>query len=159
MAGVNKVILIGHLGGDPETKTVGHNQRQMTKFSVATSESWKDKEGERQERTEWHNIVCWGRTGEVAAEYLQSGSRAFIEGKIQTRSWEDQDGQKQYRTEIVAHQVQMLDPRKGSDGGQQAQQAQQTQKTQKTSRHTKQQPETKTTTTGSTAEYDDDLPF
>ncbi|MCR9262234.1 MAG: single-stranded DNA-binding protein [Pseudomonadaceae bacterium] len=115
--GINKVILIGNLGRDPETR-YAQNGGAVTNFSVATSESWRDKaSGENQERTEWHNVVCFARLAEIAGEYLRKGSKVYIEGSLRTTSWE-QDGQKKYRTEIMARELQMLDSRGGNmDGG------------------------------------------
>ena len=113
--GINKVILIGNLGGDPETRYMPSGNA-VTNIRVATSESWRDKEsGERQERTEWHRVVLFARLGEVAAEYLRKGSRVYIEGRIRTNKWQDRDGNDRYTTEIVANDMQMLDSR--SDGG------------------------------------------
>ncbi len=113
--GINKVILIGNLGRDPETR-YSQGGNPVTNFSVATSENWRDKAtGEQQERTEWHNIVCFGRLAEIAGEYLKKGSKVFIEGSLRTSSWE-QDGQKRYRTEIMARDMQMLDSRGGGAG-------------------------------------------
>lgn len=106
---VNKVILLGRLGADPELKTIS-NGNSVARFNLATSESWVDKEGQRQERTEWHRIVVWGRVGELAAKRLSKGKQVFIEGRIQTRTWEDQQGQKRYTTEVVANSVQFLEP-------------------------------------------------
>ena len=114
--GINKVILIGNLGRDPETK-YAQNGSAVTNFSVATSESWRDKSsGEQQERTEWHNVVCFARLAEIAGEYLRKGSKVYIEGSLRTTSWE-QDGQKKYRTEVMARELQMLDSRGGAGGG------------------------------------------
>jgi len=114
--GINKVILIGNLGRDPETR-YAQNGGAVTNFSVATSESWRDKaSGEQQDRTEWHNVVCFARLGEIAGEYLRKGSKVYIEGSLRTTSWE-QDGQKKYRTEIMARELQMLDSRGGGMGG------------------------------------------
>ncbi len=110
--GINKVILIGNLGRDPETR---YTQRgsAVTNFSVATSDSWRDKQsGEQQERTEWHNVVCFARLAEIAGEYLKKGSKVYIEGSLRTSSWEA-DGQKKYRTEVMARDLQMLDSRGG----------------------------------------------
>lgn len=113
--GINKVILIGNLGRDPETR-YSQGGNPVTNFSVATSENWRDRQsGEQQERTEWHNIVCFGRLAEIAGEYLKKGSKVFIEGSLRTSSWE-QDGQKRYRTEIMARDMQMLDSRGGGMG-------------------------------------------
>ncbi len=109
MRGVNKVVLIGQLGRDPETKYLPSGD-PVTTFSVATSESWKDKSGQKQEKTEWHNIVCFKRLAEIASEYLRKGSKVFVEGSLRTQQWE-KDGQKHYRTEIVARELQMLDGR------------------------------------------------
>lgn len=107
MASVNKVILIGNLGRDPEVRYTADGVA-VANFSIATSEQWKDKNGEKQERTEWHRIVAWRRLGEICGEYLRKGSQVFIEGKLQTRSWEDRDGVKRYITEVVAQAMQML---------------------------------------------------
>ena len=102
--GINKVILIGNLGRDPETRYT-QDQRPVTNFSVATSESWRDREtNEQNERTEWHDVVCFQRLAEIAGEYLRKGSKVYIEGRLQTRSWEAQDGQKRYRTEVIARE-------------------------------------------------------
>ena len=115
--GINKVILIGNLGRDPETR-YSQDQRPVTTFSVATSESWTDRNtNERHEQTEWHDIVCFRRLAEIAGEYLRKGSKVYIEGRLQTRSWEGQDGQKRYRTEVVARDMQMLDSRGAQTGG------------------------------------------
>ena len=112
--GINKVMLIGNLGRDPETR-YAQNGNAVTKFSIATSETWKDRTtGEQQERTEWHNIVCFARLGEIAGEYLRKGSKVYIEGSLRTSSWEV-NGEKKYRTEINANELQMLDSR-GSMG-------------------------------------------
>jgi single-strand DNA-binding protein len=107
MASVNKAILIGNLGADPELRYTPGGQA-VTNFSMATTERFKNKEGEQQERTEWHNIVCWRRTAEIANEYLKKGSPVYIEGSIQYRSYEDKDGIKRYRTDIVAQRLQLL---------------------------------------------------
>ena len=113
--GINKVILIGNLGRDPETR-YSQAGNAVTKFSVATSDSWRDRQsGEQQERTEWHNIVCFSRLAETAGQYLHKGSKVYIEGSLSTSSWE-QDGQKRYRTEVIARDFQMLDSR-GADAG------------------------------------------
>ncbi len=108
MSGVNKVILVGRLGQDPEVRYTPSGVA-VANFSLATSEEWTDKNsGEKQERTEWHRIVAWRRLGEICGEYLRKGSQVYIEGKLQTRSWEDRDGNKRYTTEIIANQMQML---------------------------------------------------
>ena len=114
--GINKVILIGNLGRDPETR-YAQGGSAVTNFSVATSESWRDRNtNEQQERTEWHNVVCFARLAEIAGEYLRKGSKVYIEGSLRTSSWE-QDGQKRYRTEVMARELQMLDSRGGGGGG------------------------------------------
>ena len=114
--GVNKVILVGNLGRDPETR-YAQNGTAVTRFSVATSESWRDRaSGEQQERTEWHNVVCFARLGEIAGEYLRKGSKVYIEGQLRTSSWEA-DGQKKYRTEITAREMQMRDSRGSMEAG------------------------------------------
>lgn len=115
--GVNKVILVGNLGKDPEVKYMP-NGNAVANFTVATSESWKDQQGQQQERTEWHNIVMYRRLAEVAGEYLKKGSKVYLEGKLQTSKWQDQQtGENRYKTEINASEMQMLDSRQG--GGQQ----------------------------------------
>ena len=105
---INKVMLIGNLGSDPDLRFTPSGV-QVANFSLATTESWTDKSGERQERAEWHRIVLWRRLAEVAGQYLKKGSKIYIEGKLQTRSWEDQNGQKRYTTEVVANSMEMLD--------------------------------------------------
>jgi single-strand DNA-binding protein len=107
MSGVNKVIIIGRLGADPELKTVTGGQ-SVARLSIATSENWTDKQGQKQERTEWHRVVVWGKLAELCGKYLTKGRQAYIEGRLQTRSWEDQQGQKRYATEVVANTVQFL---------------------------------------------------
>ena len=114
MSGVNKVILVGNLGNKPELKTLPSGQT-VCKFSLATNESWTDKQGQKQERTEWHRIKVWGKVGENCAKYLDKGRQVYIEGKIQTRTVEG-DGGKKYYTDIVAHQVQFLGGRDGGAG-------------------------------------------
>ena len=108
---VNKVFLIGNLGRDPEVRTTPSGQPVAT-FSLATNRRWRDRDGNRQEQTEWHNIVCWGRQAEVAGRYLTKGRQIFVEGRIQTRSWDDkQTGEKKYMTEIICDNFQMLGQR------------------------------------------------
>ena len=114
--GVNKVILLGNLGADPETRYTASGSA-VTNIRLATTDSWRDRQsGEQQERTEWHRVVFFSRLAEVAAEYLRKGSQCYIEGRIQTRKWQGQDGQDRYTTEIVASDMQMLGSR-GSGGG------------------------------------------
>lgn len=115
--GVNKVILIGNLGADPEVRYLPGGDA-VTNLSVATSESWKDKQsGEMQERTEWHRVVLFRRTAEIAGEYLKKGSKVYIEGRIRTRKWQDQSGQDRYTTEIHGDDLQMLDRASGGQAG------------------------------------------
>lgn len=106
---VNKVIILGRLGQDPELKyTPG--QMPVTNFTVATSESWADKSGQKQERTEWHRVVVWGKLAELCKQYLSKGRQVYLEGTLQTRSWDDKTGQKRYTTEIVAKTIQFIGP-------------------------------------------------
>ena len=109
MSSLNKVQLIGHMGRDPELKHINSGDA-VANFTVATTERWKDKSGNRQERTEWHRCTAFGRLGEVCGEYLKKGSKVYLEGQLKTRSW-DKDGQKQYMTEINVREMQMLDSR------------------------------------------------
>src|SRR6202008_1430105 len=114
--GINKVILVGNLGADPETRAMPSGTT-VANIRLATSESWKDKQtGEQQERTEWHRVALFGRRGEIAAEYLKKGSQVYIEGSIRTRKWQDKEGKERYTTEIIADQMQMLGGRGGGGG-------------------------------------------
>ena len=147
MRGVNKVILVGVLGKDPETKTFA-NGGSLTQFSIATSETWTDKNtGERKEQTEWHNIVLQNKLGEIAQQYLRKGSKVYIEGSLNTRKWTDQNGQDRYTTQIKGQQMQMLDSANGNNQ-QQAQPQQQPKPTY-----------AKNTQQTQVVELDDDLPF
>ena len=122
MAGVNKVILIGNLGKDPEVRSTTSGQR-VANFSLATSRSWTGQDGQRQEKTEWHSIVVWGKLAEICEKYLQKGKQVYIEGRIETRSWQDKEGQTKYKTEIICEQMTMLGragtggERNGGEGG------------------------------------------
>lgn len=107
MAGVNKVILIGNLGKDPEVRYTAGGQ-SVANFNIATSESWNDKQGQKQERTEWHRIVVWGKQAEHCGEYLSKGRQVYVEGRLQTREWTDKEGRKQYTTEVVATNITFL---------------------------------------------------
>ena len=120
---VNKVILVGNLGNDPETKAVNEQGTKVTRFTLATSRKWKDKSGKRQEETEWHSVICWDPFATVAEKYLRKGRMVYVEGRLHTRSWED-NGQKRYRTEVVCESLQMLpsgkrdgDPSAGESSG------------------------------------------
>jgi single-strand DNA-binding protein len=112
MASVNKVILIGNLGRDPEVRYLPSGDA-VANITIATTETWKDKGGEKQEQTEWHRVAMFGKTAEIAGEYLKKGSQVYIEGKLQTRKWTDKDGQERYTTEIRADRMQMLGSRSG----------------------------------------------
>ncbi|MGK0498690.1 MAG: single-strand DNA-binding protein [Oceanicoccus sp.] len=164
--GINKVILVGNLGNDPEQKSMP-NGNAVTNITVATSESWKDKQtGQQQERTEWHRIVFFNRLAEIAGQYLSKGSKVYIEGSLRTRKWQDQSGNDRYSTEIVASEMQMLDSRSGGmqqDGGgysggqqsapQQAPQQQAPQPQAPQQQAPAQQP------AGNFDDFDDDIPF
>ena len=116
MASVNKVILLGNLGRDPETRyTTGGDA--VTNLRIATTETWKDKSGEKQEKTEWHSVVLFGRQAEIAGEYLKKGRSVYIEGRLQTRKYTDKDGVEKYSTEIVADRMQLIGGREGGGGG------------------------------------------
>src|SRR6476661_7100099 len=116
MASVNKVILVGNLGRDPETRYTTGGEA-VTNVSIATTDSWKDKAGEKQERTEWHRVAFFGKLAEIAGEYLKKGSQVYVEGRLQTRKWQDKEGQEKYTTEIIADRMQMLGSRAGGGGG------------------------------------------
>jgi len=121
VAGVNKAILIGNLGKDPEIRSTTSGQR-VANFSLATSRSWTGQDGQRQEKTEWHSIVVWGKLVDICEKYLQKGKQVYIEGRIETRSWQDKEGQTKYKTEIVCDQMTMLGragtgERNGGEGG------------------------------------------
>ncbi len=116
MASVNKVILVGNLGRDPEVRYTPDNSA-VTNISLATTDTWKDKSGEKQERTEWHRVAFFGKLAEIAGEYLKKGSQVYVEGRLQTRKWQDKEGQDRYTTEIVADRMQMLGSRSGMGGG------------------------------------------
>ena len=122
---VNRVILVGHLGGDPEMRYTSSGT-PVTNFSLATNERWNNQDGERQERTEWHKIVTWSKLAEISNQYLTKGQLVFIEGRIQTREWDDRDGNKRRTTEIVASDMRMMSPR-SSDGPRQEQEQKQEQ--------------------------------
>ena len=113
--GINKVIIVGNLGADPDSRAMPSGNA-VTNISVATSESWNDKDtGEKQEKTEWHRVVFFNRLAEIAAQYLKKGSQVYVEGKLQTRKWEDKEGNERWTTEVVANQMQMLGDRMSND--------------------------------------------
>lgn len=163
--GINKVILVGNLGKDPEAKFMP-NGNAVTNITVATSESWKDKQtGQQQERTEWHRVVFFNRLAEIASEYLKKGSKVYVEGSLRTRKWQGQDGQDRYTTEIVASEMQMLDSRGGSAGYDNSapthQSAPQTQSPQQSqpNQQSNQQPAAPANSDGGFDSFDDDIPF
>jgi single-strand DNA-binding protein len=150
--GINKVILIGHLGADPETRAMPSGMT-VANLRLATSENWKDKQsGENQERTEWHNVAMFGRLAEIAGEYLRKGSQVYIEGRLRTRKWQDKSGADRYTTEIVANDMQMIGGRGGAGGG----------GGEPRERSAPAEPSTATAGAGAGAggeDFDDDIPF
>ena len=161
--GVNKVILVGNCGKDPETRYMPSGGA-VTNISIATSESWKDKQsGETKERTEWHNVVFFNRLGEIAGEYLKKGSQIYVEGSLRTRKWQDKSGQDRYTTEIVASEMQMLDSRGAGDqsfgGGQQQQPRGKQQSRPQAQQQPQQQPQQQAAPAGDFGDFDDDIPF
>jgi len=153
--GINKVILIGNLGQDPESRTTPGGTT-VTNIRIATSESWRDKQsGEMKEQTEWHTVVLWSRLGEIAAEYLKKGSQVYIEGRLQTRKWQDKSGNDRYTTEIVAGEMQMMGGRGGGGA------AQETRDRRDPGSDTA--PQTASAGSapsgGTAADFDDDIPF
>ena len=147
--GINKVILIGNLGADPESRSMPSGMN-VTNLRIATSESWKDKQtGEMQERTEWHSVAMFGRLAEISAQYLRKGSQVYIEGRLRTRKWQDKEGRDRYTTEIVADEMQMLGGRGGGGAGGGA------------SERAPSRPEPAETASGASGSepFDDDIPF
>ena len=143
--GINKVILVGTLGADPKTSAMPSGS-SVTNVSIATNESWKDKEtGEQQDRTEWHRIAFFNRLAEIAAEYLKKGSQIYIEGKLRTRKWQDKDGNDRWTTEIIANELQMLGGRSASIGDMPEEQTNQSEATSSPS--------------SSSEDFNDDIPF
>ncbi len=155
--GINKVILIGNLGADPEVRYMPSGGA-VANVRLATTDSWKDRQsGEQQERTEWHRVVFFGRLGEIAGEYLRKGSKVYVEGRLQTRKWQGQDGQDRYSTEIVANDMQMLDSRGGTAdfAGDSSSQA----RRDDWSQAPKPKPQPEPAMAGPTNDFDDDIPF
>ena len=153
--GINKVILVGNVGVDPDVRYMP-NGNAVTTLSVATSETWKDKTtGDKQERTEWHRVVCFNRLGEIAGEYVRKGSKLYVEGSLRTRKWQDPQGQDRYTTEIVATEVQMLDSKGGSGGYDDMQSS--PPPAQQQAR--KSQPASQTAAQDAFDQLDDDIPF
>jgi single-strand DNA-binding protein len=153
--GVNKVILVGNLGQDPESRTTPGGTT-VTNIRIATTDSWTDKQsGEKKEQTEWHTVVMWNRLGEIAAEYLRKGSQVYIEGRLQTRKWQDKTGADRYTTEVVASDMQMLGGRGGGGGA-----AQETRDTREGGGRSGGAAAAGTTTGGAPGgDFDDDIPF
>lgn len=152
--GINKVILVGHLGKDPEVKYLPSGSA-VANITVATSESWKDKQsGDKQERTEWHNVVFFNRLAEIVGEYLKKGAQIYVEGSLRTRKWQDKEGKDRYTTEIVAAEMQMLGGRQGAGGGASS-----------SSSHSDSAPSSSRSSAGPAApaggmpDFDDDIPF
>ncbi len=147
--GINKVILVGNLGADPDTRYMPSG-KAVTNIRVATSESWKDRQtGDQQERTEWHTVVLFDKLGEIAAEYLRKGSQVYIEGSLRTRKWQDKEGKDRYSTEIVARDMQMLGGRGGGAGGGEPRPA----------RSAPAEERSAPAPAPDTGEFDDDIPF
>lgn len=156
--GINKVILIGNLGKDPEVRYMP-NGDAAANVSLATSESWKDKQtGEKQERTEWHNVAFFGRLAEIAGEYLKKGAKVYIEGSLRTRKWQDKNGQDRYTTEIIASEMQMLDSRGGGSSNAGDFETPPPPRAGGRSSETNQQ-EASSPKSGGMPEFDDDVPF
>ena len=150
--GINKVIIVGNLGNDPEVRYMPSGSA-VANISVATSEVWKDKQsGEQNERTEWHRIALFNRLGEIAGEYLRKGSKVYIEGSLRTRKWQDKNGQDRYTTEIIANEMQMLDSRTSTGSSDFA-------TTNKTNAPRTNEAPAATADTPVTADFDDDIPF
>ena len=153
--GINKVILIGNLGQDPESRTTPGGTT-VTNIRIATSESWRDKQsGEMKEQTEWHTVVLWSRLGEIAAEYLKKGSQVYIEGRLQTRKWQDKSGNDRYTTEIVAGEMQMM----GGRGGGGAHQETRDRRDPGADTPPQAAPAGGAAPGGTSADFDDDIPF
>lgn len=154
MASVNKVILIGNLGRDPETRYTADGAA-ITNITIATSDRWKDKAtGEMKEATEWHKVAFFGRLAEIAGEYLKKGRPVYVEGKLRTRKWQDKEGQDRYTTEIVADNMQMLGSREGMGGGSDFEGGDESRSSARAAA-----PSTRPAKTPSVAEMDDDIPF
>ena len=152
MSGVNKAIIIGRLGQDPEVRYMP-NGNAVANFTVATSESWKDQQGQKQDRVEWHKITIYGKLAEIAGKYLHKGSNIYLEGRIQTREWTDQQGIKRYTTEIICNEMQMLDSKQQQSQQQQPQQPAQTRQQQAQNNYAQMQ------SAPPPMDFDDDIPF
>lgn len=153
---LNKVMLIGRLGRDPELRYLDNNVG-VARFSIATSETYKDSQGQKVEKTEWHNIVVWRKLAEIAGNYLKKGSLVYLEGKLRTRSWDDKSGEKKYATEVVADDFRMLERRSDSEGGGMPNPAPQAAQQQGSSAEKKPAPQGNSS--NDAGSFDDDLPF
>ncbi len=158
--GINKVIIVGNCGQDPETRYMPSGGA-VTNLSLATSESWKDKNtGQQQERTEWHRVVFFNRLAEIAGEYVKRGSKIYVEGSLRTRKWQDRDsGQDRYTTEIVANEMQMLDSKGSSAGDVSASQPNPSSSLSVEKSRSSQNPSTNTNNSSNLSDFDDDIPF
>ena len=160
--GVNKAVILGNVGNDPELRYMS-NGKAVANFTVATSEQWKDQQGQKQERTEWHRMVAYDKLAEIIGQYVKKGSKLYLEGKLQTREWQDQQGQKKYTTEIIVNEMQMLDgkPQGGqqAQGQQQAPQGQQQQRQQAPQNNGYQQARSQPVPQQEAPQFDDDLPW
>jgi single-strand DNA-binding protein len=158
--GINKVILVGNLGADPDTRYMPSG-KAVTNIRIATSESWKDKQtGDQQERTEWHSVVMYDKLGEIAAEYLRKGSQVYIEGKLRTRKWQDKEGKDRYTTEIIADQMQMLGGRgAGAGASSEPREPRSGQSRQAPASDDRSDRSTASVDEPGSGEFDDDIPF
>ena len=155
--GVNKAVILGNVGNDPELRFMS-NGKAVANFTVATSEQWKDQQGQKQERTEWHRMVAYDKLAEIIGQYVKKGSKLYLEGKLQTREWTDQQGQKKYTTEIIVSEMQMLDG-KPQQGSQQPQGQQQPQRQQAPQNNGYQQARSQPMQQQDAPQFDDDLPW
>ena len=157
--GINKVILVGNIGGEPEVRHMP-NGNAVTTLSLATSETWKDKQtGDKQERTEWHRVVCFNRLGEIAGEYVRKGSKIYIEGSLRTRKWQDAQGVDKYTTEIIASDMQLLDSKGANTGGYDERPASQQYTSEKKAQAPVPQHQSSEMSHNAMDELDDDVPF
>jgi len=157
--GINKVILVGNLGNDPEVRYTPSGSA-VANITIATSDTWKDKNtGQKQERTEWHRVVMFNRLGEIAGEYLKKGAKVYVEGRLQTRKWQDKNGQDRYTTEIIANEMQMLDSRGGSGEFTSSQQSYGGQQPGRPQQSNNNPPMAEPVGAGDFADFDDDIPF
>ena len=155
--GVNKAVILGNVGNDPELRFMS-NGKAVANFTVATSEQWKDQQGQKQERVEWHRMVAYDKLAEIIGQYVKKGSKLYLEGKLQTREWTDQQGQKKYTTEIIVSEMQMLDG-KPQQGNQQPQVQQQAQRQQAPQNNGYQQARSQPVQQQDAPQFDDDLPW